>query len=99
MRFSKSARGLPAGTSAGSAVAIIDQAIKAHGGEAALKKTQVCSRSDTGVLVGPGKDLPFTVEVLRSLPNRLKLNIDIDKRQQMVVVLNDTKGWERNVGP
>src|SRR5205814_2222524 len=37
------------------ALAIVEKAIKAHGGAAALKKTQVCARSDTGALVRPDK--------------------------------------------
>jgi len=81
------------------ALAIINKAISAHGGESALKKTQVYSRSDTGALVRPEKDIPFTAEVLRSLPNRVKLSIDVNKSEQLVVVLNDTKGWERSGGP
>jgi hypothetical protein len=81
------------------ALAIVEKAIKAHGGAAALKKTQTCTRSDSGALIRADKNVPFTGEVVRSLPDRVKTSIDIDKRLQVVIVFNGTRGWERSTGP
>jgi hypothetical protein len=79
--------------------AILDRAIKAHGGEAALTKALVCSRSETGAQGRPGKELTFTREVVRSLPGRVRWTTEVRKRLKIIVVLNGDKGWERVGGP
>jgi hypothetical protein len=79
--------------------ALLDRAIKAHGGEAALTKALVCSRSETGAQGRPGKELTFTREVVRSLPGRVRWTTGVQKRLTIIVVLNGDKGWERVGGP
>jgi hypothetical protein len=79
--------------------ALVDRAIRAHGGTAALSKAQTCVRTDAGTQAFPGKDLPFTAEVVRQLPDRVRLSVEIDKRLKLVIVLDGDKGWERGVGP
>jgi hypothetical protein len=78
--------------------AILDRAIKAHGGAAALTRAQVCSRTDTGSLSAPMREVKFTSEVYRDLPDRLKLVIKADMMRS-VVVLNGDKGWVQGPGP
>ncbi len=79
--------------------AIVDRAVRAHGGATALGKAQFSVRTDTGTQAFPGKELPFTAEVVRQLPDRVRLTVEIDKRLKMVIVLDGDKGWERAVGP
>jgi hypothetical protein len=82
------------------ALAIVDDAIKAHGGADALAKAQNFTRKGTGsvLMFGP-PGLPFTDELTVSLPDRSRLAIDIDKKARTLVVLNGDKGWESNGGP
>jgi len=80
------------------ALAVLDRAIKAHGGEAALRKAQVCVRTDSGKLLRP-EEVRLTSEVTRSLPDKVRLEVELDKRYKVVIVLNGDKGWERRGGP
>jgi hypothetical protein len=79
------------------ALAVVEKAIKAHGGEDALRKALACSRTDSGKFVA--KDLPFTSEVTRSLPGKVRMDVELDKRFKVVIVLNGDKGWEMRGGP
>jgi hypothetical protein len=75
--------------------AIIQKAIKAHGGEEALNKYKAgTSRSKGRLEVGTGLD--FTQEMTYQLPNQFKevLEIDVDgKKIPAVTVFNGEKGW------
>jgi hypothetical protein len=90
----------PAGASDKEAQAIVERAIKAHGGEAVLRKARFCVRSESGSRAQPGgKDVAFTSESIRLLPDRVRLQIDVaDKKLQTIVVLNGEKGWIRSGG-
>src|SRR5262249_7453098 len=79
--------------------ALLERAIKAHGGEAALKKARVCKRVDTGTQASGARDIPFVSKVTRSLPGRVRLEIEVDKKIQTVIVLDGDKGWQRGSGP
>jgi hypothetical protein len=82
------------------ALAIVDAAIKAHGGADALAKAQNFTRTGLGTYSGFGdKDLPFTDEMIVSLPDRSRLVIDLDKKVKIVSVLNGDKAWESQGGP
>jgi hypothetical protein len=89
----------PAQASEKEAKALVERAIKVHGGEAALKKALVCKRVETGTLASAARDIPFTSKVTRSLPDRVRLEFDIDKRLQTVIVLDGDRGWQRDSGP
>jgi hypothetical protein len=82
------------------ALLIITNAIKAHGGEAGLRKALVCIRSEEGVRYRAGaRDLDFTSEVTRALPEKLRVRFDVtDKKLQTVAVINGDKGWMRSAG-
>ncbi len=81
------------------ALAIVNKGITAHGGEGPLTKALICSRTEIGAQAQASKDLTFTSEVVRSLPDRLRLTIEVEKRLTIVRVLNGDKGWERVGGP
>jgi hypothetical protein len=89
----------PPRTDERAARALVARAIEAHGGAAQLARTAVCSRSESGVLVQPGRLVRFKAEVLRELPERLRRTIDLDKGPRVLSVVNGTKGWERAGGP
>jgi hypothetical protein len=79
--------------------AILERAIKAHGGESALARAQTCERSSTGTLIRPDKSLPFTQDTVQSLPDRVRLRITLDRKLTIVLVLNGKRGWQRTDGP
>jgi hypothetical protein len=92
---------LPAPARAGEremALALVEQAIKAHGGADKLARVSISRRAGSGMMTQAGKDLPFTTEIVTSLPDRLRLVIDVDKRFQLVTVLDGDKGWQRSAG-
>ncbi len=75
------------------ALALIDKAIKAHGGAAGMTKLQNCTRTGEGVMFVSGQEQPFTDSLTLSLPDRLKHTVDIDRRAKVVNVLNGDQGW------
>jgi hypothetical protein len=81
------------------AKALVERAIKAHGGEAALKRAAVCQRVDTGTRASAARDIQFTSKVTCSLPERVRLEIEADKRLLTVIVLDGDRGWQRTSGP
>src|SRR5581483_810489 len=60
------------------AQAVIDQAIKAHGGADALARSANSTRSGKGVLTVEGKDLPITTEVVLSLPDKERVAVMVE---------------------
>ena len=79
--------------------ALVDQAIKAHGGAEALAKSQQLVRSGVGTLTLFDKKVPFTDEVTWSIPGRWRVAINLDKRGVQTIVLNGDKGWQSAGGP
>ncbi|HEY7428706.1 MAG TPA: hypothetical protein VH682_31035 [Gemmataceae bacterium] len=73
------------------AVAVIEQAIKAHGGAEALNKAQKCSRSGEGMLALQG-NAPFKTEETIGLPDRCRMDLDFGSTR-LILVLNGDKGW------
>jgi hypothetical protein len=80
------------------ALALIDKAIKAHGGEEALTKAQHAVRKGSGTLVVAGQELPFTDVVHMSLPGKVRLNVELEKRGNVITVINGDQGWQRAGG-
>jgi hypothetical protein len=89
----------PAAVGDKEAFATLERAVKAHGGEAALARAQTCRRGDSGTLFRGGKGLPFTREVVRDLPDRLRARVVLDKAFEVVLVLDGDRGWQRADGP
>jgi hypothetical protein len=78
------------------ALAVIEQAIKAHGGAEALNKMHKRSRSGEGAVLLDG-EAPLKTEETVSLPDRCRANMDFG-RVRLVLVLNGDKGWVQNGG-
>jgi hypothetical protein len=81
------------------ALAIVDDAIKAHGGVDALAKAQAYTRKGTGNVKPFDKEMSLTEELTVSLPDRMRLSSEIDKTAHVLVVLNGDKGWQSTGGP
>jgi hypothetical protein len=75
------------------ALALIERAIKAHGGEESLSKAQLSVRSSAGTQTQPGGDVEFTSEVTQALPDRLRVEMEIGKRVKALIVIDGEKGW------
>jgi hypothetical protein len=81
--------------------AVIDRAIKAHGGADALNKAQTAVRTSTGTMTLFGKELTFSDEVTWQLPDHLRLVIDVgtgQDRTHLTLVVNPDKGWQATGG-
>lgn len=74
------------------AMAVIEQAVKAHGGAEALNKAQKRSRSGQGVAVFNNKEVPLKTEETVRFPDCCRVDLKFD-RFPVVLVLNGEKGW------
>ncbi|MHB1424361.1 MAG: LolA-like protein [Gemmataceae bacterium] len=78
------------------ALAVIEKAIKAHGGVEALNKAQRRSRTGRGI-VALGGETRLTTEETVHLPNRCRMVLELE-RNRFVLVLNGDKGWMQKGG-
>jgi hypothetical protein len=78
---------------------LVERAIKAQGGADGLTKALQCKRTDTGTQALLGRDLPFVSKVTRSLPGKVRLQIDLDKKVKTTIVLNGETAWQTEGGP
>jgi outer membrane lipoprotein-sorting protein len=81
------------------ALAIVDDAIKAHGGADALAKAQNVLRTGAGTITLGKNTQAFTAEVAWSLPDRLRMALLVEKKFPLTTVLNGDKGWQSSGGP
>ena len=72
---------------------ILARAIRAHGGADALAKASQCTRTDSGMQDIAGRETPFVSAVTRSLPDRVRVKVDLDKKISTTLVLDGAKGW------
>jgi hypothetical protein len=79
------------------ALAIVDEAIKAHGGADALAKTQSFTRKASGT-ADLGKILQFKDELIVNLPDRTRLSVEFEGNIRVLLVVDGAKGWESNNG-
>ena len=56
--------------------ALLDKAIRSHGGEAALARSLNVVRKASGVMHVGDTQIPFTTEVTLSLPDKMRLAIE-----------------------
>jgi hypothetical protein len=78
------------------AKAIIEKAVKAHGGEDKLGKLQVYRAKMKGTLEAMGLSLDFTSEGLMTLRDRMRTEITLDimgNKISVLQVFNGQKGW------
>jgi hypothetical protein len=82
------------------ALAVLDQAVGAHGGEANLVKVQTAVRSSRGLSATFGKEVPFTEELILQLPDRFRLTVELGGAQKgrILQVVNRDKGWQSTGG-
>jgi hypothetical protein len=80
------------------ALALVEQAIKAHGGADALTKAQTLVRTGVGSVSVPDKPQPFTDEWTWHLPDQLRFSIEVDKKFRIITVVNGDKGWQNTGG-
>jgi outer membrane lipoprotein-sorting protein len=76
--------------------AILDAAIKAHGGEAKLSKVKAASWTAKGSIYGTGDPTPYTGEWALQFPSKLRVTINSDFNGVPVTqvrVVNGDKGW------
>ncbi len=83
------------------ALAVIEEAIKAHGGEEALAKALIATRTGKGAMTLFGKEAPFTEEFMVHFPDRFRLALDVEMGGQstkVTLVYAGDKGWQATGG-
>jgi hypothetical protein len=83
-----------------SAKAIVDEAIKAHGGPEKLTKTELMTRQAKGT-ASFGQEVPFTDVWVLQLPERWHWTFDIggpDQKTRLLLVVSGDKGWQSSGG-
>jgi outer membrane lipoprotein-sorting protein len=79
--------------------ALVDKAIKAHGGADKINKYKGTTLKMKGKVHAMGAAFEYTGEVLSQAPDKFKLTIDTEimgQKFQQVQVLNGDKGWVFN---
>jgi len=80
--------------------AIIDKAIKAHGGAKKLAAIKAIQLKGKGKIHSP-IEIPFTLDISTQPPDKIKVNIDIDVNNMniaIIQVVNGKKGWANIMG-
>lgn len=82
------------------AQAIVDQAIKAHGGKEKLAKTAFFVRTVKGKIEGAGKPVEFAGTALFHLPDQARWTLELQGAQKwlMTLAINGDKGWRLGGG-
>jgi hypothetical protein len=75
------------------AQAIVERAVKAHGGIDRLSRVRADRVSNQGVLVVNGRETPFTAETTVQLPNQFRnvIRLEGDRKTVFVQILNGDK--------
>ena len=76
------------------ALAVVEQAVKAHGGADALAKARTAVRSGEGVVYQGGKEAAFTDEMTWDLPGRWRDAVEIQKAIRFTIAVDGDKGWQ-----
>ena len=80
------------------ALALVDQAIKAHGGADALAKAHSAVRDGEGVMYQAGKEVAFTDEMTWNLPDQWRDAVTIQKSVRFTIAVNGAKAWQAVAG-
>jgi hypothetical protein len=76
--------------------AIVQRAIRAHGGEANLSRLKAGHAKTDGVIERSGASISFTQEAYYQLPDQLKETQVVelnDQKRRVTIVLNGQQGW------
>src|SRR5262249_52962199 len=87
----------PAGDA--SARAVVDRAIKAHGGQAALTRAATSRRTEKGTLRVADRDVPLVRRIVQALPAGMRVEIVLGERIRSLVVLDGETAWQADGGP
>jgi hypothetical protein len=83
------------------AKAVIDAAIKAHGGPELLARTALMRRQAKGTMSFSGQEVPFTDELVLQLPQRWRWTLEVGnagQKARLLFVVNGDKGWQAGGG-
>lgn len=75
---------------------LVEQAIKAHGGEAELKKVQICISQFKGKVQSPAGELEVSGEIASDKDARQRVTVQIDvggMKLDILSVLGNESGW------
>jgi len=70
----------------------IKKAVEAHGGKEALTKAQQFKRTSSGTIFF-GQTQKFTDELIVALPTKIKLDIKLDTKENLLMCLEGDTGW------
>ena len=70
----------------------IKKAVEAHGGKEALTKAQQFKRTSSGTIFF-GQTQKFTDELIVALPWKIKLDIKLDTKENLLMCLEGDNGW------
>ncbi len=76
---------------------LVEKAVKAHGGPAALAKMQKMTRTSTGKVFLFGLELPFQDELTIELPSKWRLKLvggAAGPQAEMAIILNGNDAWQ-----
>jgi len=73
------------------ALAILDQAVKAHGGEAALAKLKNSVRTGEGTFALAGNTVPFKSQWTVSLPERSRLDFELQGQPRRTTLVDGAR--------
>ena len=79
--------------------ALVEQAIKAHGGATELSRMRCMTRSSTGAIFLFGQGAPFQDELIVSLPTKWRWTLTGGAggpNAQMILILNGDNAWQGN---
>ena len=70
----------------------IKKAVEAHGGKEALTKAQQYKRTSSGTIFF-GQSQNFTDQLIVALPGKIKLDIKLDTKENLLMCLEGDMGW------
>ncbi len=74
--------------------AIVESAVKAHGGKAALVKAATFQRTGSGAVHLPGSKQTFTDVIVAQLPDRVRITVELEGGLKVTTVLDGKTGWK-----
>lgn len=81
------------------ALALLDKAVKAHGGETRMARTTRFKRQGVGTLTVINKAMPFDDQIIADLPDKLHFTVTAGEpgnRATIDIRINKNQGWQTN---